>query len=467
MMEPNGRGARDPDTVGELRLLNAMEQAARRVRLHMPGHFGHRPPGGRLAWRLDLTEVEGLDTLSAPSGVLRDLIGRVKNAYGAVVAWISVQGATLPVLAGTLGLWPAGATVAVERHAHRSVLAAATWGEWELRWVESEIHPEWGLPLPTSPERWAEAIVPPLDGIVLVHPTYEGLAHPLAQTVRRARAVGARVFVDAAHGSHWGRSPSVPPHPLEAAPTLVAHGLHKTEPVLTQTGLLLGGPDVPRERIDEAWRMLATSSPSYLLLASVEAYIASRERDDGGWGRFAETIEAAWDLGRRRGFRILQEEWRRQGGVADPAKLTVRGNGPDMVARLRGAGMEPEAWGPGWVTLVVGPTQGFSRRFWHRFWNVLGQPTEPPVTWRSVAWPGRGPTRLSPALVRRLPWVRVPLRRAAGRIAARALTPYPPGIPAVMPGEEITEAWQENLVGLAAAGVTIEGVEEGSVWVIA
>lgn len=461
----HGAGS-DARATGDRPLLDAMERAARRVRLHMPGHFGRRPPGARLAWRLDLTEVEGLDTLGAPSGVLRDLLRRVEAAYRARAAWVSVQGATLPVLAGTLGLWSAGAAVAVERHAHRSVLAAAALGDWDIRWVPTETHPEWGIPLPTSPERWAEVLVPPLDGVVLVHPTYEGLAYPLAETVRRARAAGIRVFVDAAHGSHWGRSPAVPPHPLEAGPTLVAHGLHKTEPVLTQTGLLLGGTDPPTERVDEAWRMLATSSPSYLLLASVEAYVAARESGDGGWGRFADAVEAAWELGRRRGFRILQDEWRRRGGVADPAKLTVRGNGPDMVARLRRAGMEPEAWGPGWVTLVVGPPQRLPPRFWHRFWNALDHPTEPPSWWGAAGWPAPGPVRLRLAAARRLPWTRVPLREAGGRIAARALTPYPPGIPAVMPGEEITAQWQETLAGLVAAGVAVEGLEEGSVWVI-
>lgn len=468
MMEANGKAGTRPagQGGGDYPLREAMERAAGRVRLHMPGHFGRRPPGARLAWRLDLTEVEGLDTLGAPQGVLRDLVRRTAKVYGAEAAWLSVQGATLPVLAGTLALWPARATVAVERHAHRSVLAAAALGDWDIRWVPAATDPEWGVLLPTPPERWAEVLAEPLDGVVVVQPTYEGLAYPLAEVVRRARAVGAVTFVDAAHASHWGRSPALPPHPLEAAPALVAHGLHKTEPALTQTGLLLAGPDAPAERVDDAWRMLGTSSPSYLLLAAIEGYVAARETGDGGWGRFAEEIVTVWEDGRRRGFRILQDEWCRRGGTADPAKLTVRGNGRDMVMRLRRAGIEPEAWGPGWVTLVVGPAQGLPARFWRRFWDVIGPPAEPPAWWHAGGWPEPGPARLRPAAARGAVWERVPLREARGRVAARPLTPYPPGIPAVVPGEEITEAWQETLTRLVAAGVVVEGVEEGSVWVV-
>lgn len=453
-------------------LRHAMERAALKRRFHMPGHFGQ----GHAPWlhrRLDLTEAEGLDALVMPEGVLLDVQRRLAAAYRAPHAWLSVQGATLPIMAGSLALMPPGSRVAVERHCHRSVMAAAVLGDWDVSWVTSDRDAEWDLWLPAPASAWPWSRV---QGAVTVSPTFDGLVGDMAGTLEAAHRHDVHVLVDAAHGSHFGRSLLLPRHPLDLGADAVAHGLHKTEPVLTQTGLLLGAASVPTVLVDEWLRTLSTSSPSYLLMAGLEAYANERENGDGGWTDFAERIMTWWRTAEQRGYRILQAEWARRGNPADPAKLTIRGDGTQMVSRLRAAGMEPEMWSPGHVSLIVGPSHPGREDWWDDILDAIGAPGEPPDDVPPP--PSSGPVYCRMSEARRRRWRTVPLREAQGLVAARALTPYPPGIPAAMPGEVLTAASIGWLEHAWRHGARVEGVsrsahnnreDEGgpTVWVLA
>lgn len=447
----------------------ALDRARARTRLHMPGHFGRVSPlkvadwGAALAaW--DQTESEGLDALSAPTGVLKTLTNRAADAYGAERAWLSVQGATLPILAAGLAAAAPGATVVADRRSHRSVLAAAVLGGWQVRWVAGT-----ASDAPPGVAAWRTVLEqsPAPELAVVLYPSYEGLAGPLAEVVALAHQVGARVLVDAAHGAHLGRSAALLPHPLALGADLVAHGLHKTEPVLTQTGLLLARAG-ESARVDEWMRRLGTSSPSYLLLASMEQYILSRRAGDGGWSAFAEDMPRVWDNLHERGWSVRQREWVAAGGQADVAKLTVRGAGAVLAARLRQSGYEPESVAADSVTLIVGPALGFRERDWQRLAHALGAPMPPPAV---AALPGTPPAVLTPAAAVRRGRQLVPLATANGRVAAMEVTPYPPGIPVAVAGEPLTQDSIDWIQDAVRRGVRLEGVEaaghgEVSVWVV-
>ena len=435
-----------------------MDRAARRRRLHMPGHFGAEPRDGDfLHWALDLTEVDGLDTLSAPSGVLRDLQDRFAAAYGAGAAWLSVQGATLPVMAGSLGWAGYGARVQIPRHAHRSVLAAAILGEWDVDWVPNPVDPTFGLPLPPPLGTW-----PRPQGEVTfrlsVSPTYEGVLAPVPKDE------GVSLFVDAAHGGHFGRSTALPRHALTDGADLVAHGLHKTEPVLTQSGILLARSAHPD--VDRWWRLLGTSSPSYLLLAGLEAYVRARESGDGGWGAYVQWAHQLWLAAERCGHIVLQAQMEASGAAVDPSKFTVGGDGPRMQRRLRKAGFEPEAVTAGSVTFVLGPALATGDALIQDILDALGPPTTPA---RFAALPDVPRKACSLVTAVRHPRRLVPLAEAAGLVAADPLTPYPPGIPVVMPGEILEADVLDYVEETLHADAVVEGVEPGergwSVWV--
>ncbi len=453
---------------GEGPLARALDAAAPRERLHMPGHFGRVPPLAA-PWALaaaawDQTESAGLDALSEPTGVLAGLSARAAAAYGASAAWLSVQGATLPMLAGALAMVPAGGRVLADRQSHRSVLAAAILGGWWVDWVSPA---RVGDP-PDVADWLAKLSGPRPDAVLPLYPSYDGRGVDLGPVVAAAHARGSRVLVDAAHGAHLGRAAALPPHPLAWGPDLVAHGLHKTEPVLTQTGLLLAGAAGEAASVGEWMRRLSTSSPSYLLLASIDQYIEGRRAGDGGWGAWAEQMAAVWDRLAGRGFSIGQRDWARTGRWADPAKLTVRGDGAVLAARLRAAGFEPEHAAADGVTLIVGPALGYDRHEWERVVAALGEPTAPPAD--LAAWPPPGTAVLRPAAAVAGPRRQVALGAAAGLVAATEVTPYPPGVPVVVPGERISAEAAQWLQDWLGRGARVEGVEpsrEGAaLWVV-
>lgn len=444
-----------------LPLRDAMEWASKKTRLHMPGHFGRMPEGGDfLAWASDLTEVEGLDSLSAPSGLLKQLQERMAAAYGAGAAWLSVQGATLPVLAGSLAWAPRGARVHIPRLAHRSVLAAALLGEWDVSWLEVPIDPQFGIPLPPTREMWGDPRGP-LTRRLLVSPTYEGIvAEPPI-------GLGVTLFVDAAHGAHFGRHASLPPHPLREGADLVAHGLHKTEPVLTQSGLLLARHAWPRDGVERWWRLLGTSSPSYLLLAGLEVYARAREDGDGGWGAYTDWARELWTLAERRGHRVLQALQERQGARVDPAKFTIATDGAATASRLAAAGYTPEKVGPASVTFIMGPHAGLTAQDGIEFLDTLGPPTAPAVP---AFYPEIPPRAMPIAQAFYRPRRSRPLSSVHGLVAAEALTPYPPGIPLIVPGEIFQPDVLDYIGELNRQGTRVEGLERGEggwrVWVV-
>jgi lysine decarboxylase len=179
-------------------------------------------------------------------------------------------------------------------------------------------------------------------------------------------------------------------------------------------------------------------------------------------------------MARALGLRVLQAEWVDGGGIADPAKLTLYGHGPALAHALREAGAEPEAVGLRSLTLVMGPRLGLDTAGWRRLLERLARVPAP--TGGLIPPPPASPAVLPPAAVDRKPWRAVPLCAAAGLVAARPLTPYPPGIPSVMPGELITADWIAWVNGLAAEGLRVEGLDasetgegcrEVRVWVVA
>lgn len=454
-------------------LAEALRAAAARQRLHMPGHFGRVSPvpaaWGAQAAGWDQTESAGLDALSWPTGVLAALSEQAAAAYGAGCAWLSVQGATLPVLAASLASVPPGGRVLADRHSHRSVLAAAILGGWQVDWVWAARAGD-----PPDAEAWRRKLSgagPRADLVVPLYPSYEGLGTDLAPVVAAAHAQGSRVLVDAAHGAHFGRAAGLPPHPLTFRADLVAHGLHKTEPVLTQTGLLLAGAGGTKAPVAEWMRRLATSSPSYLLLASLEQYVQQRAAGDGGWGCYADQMHAVWDRLAARGWHVRQREWAQAGQLADPAKLTVAGDGVQLAQRLRQAGFEPEHADAAGVTLIAGPALGYGGADWARVIDALGDPMPPGAGGGTWPAPVPAPAASLPAAAVRAARRHVALADAAGRVAAREVTPYPPGVPVVVPGERFSTEAIAWLAEAAARGVRLEGVDvaaEGvAVWVVA
>lgn len=274
------------------------------IPFHMPGHKRNTALlGNTLPWKTDITEITGFDNLQNPEGVLRDLMRRAAALWGSKAAYLSVNGSTGAILAGLRAMVNHGDTVLIAKNCHMAVFHAAELCNLRVILLEPEWLPAWGVYGKITQEALKQALDehPEASLCVITSPTYEGVCSELSCPIP--------LYVDAAHGAHL---------PLPRA-DLANVSTHKTLPALTQTALL----HVLSERVDipkleRQLRIFQTSSPSYVLMASMEQCVAMLEEQ-------REELFAAWDL-RLDEFYAHAQQWKnlRLFRPDDKSKLLVR-----------------------------------------------------------------------------------------------------------------------------------------------
>lgn len=293
---------------------------------------------------------------------------------------------------------------------------------------------------------------------MFTYPTYEGVCWDLQSLIVICREHGVISIVDEAHGAHFSFFPSLPKSAVEMGADLVVQSAHKMLPAPTQTALLHRGSDaVPEAWIREALRRTQTSSPSYLLLLGMEEALhwMSKQRD------LKELI--ALEICRE-AIRALPGIQLLEGKRQDPYKFVIsalgRGlSGPDLAQALRASGIEPE-WQQGdLVLLMSAPYQ--SRAAWTALTKALeALPMGDDLSEDEIKPQGirEIPERVMTTLqARRAKRALVSLEESIGEVVAENLIPYPPGIPAILAGEKMTEEIAKYLRRLQAEHGKIYG----------
>jgi arginine/lysine/ornithine decarboxylase/amino acid transporter len=445
----------------------------------IPGH--KRNPalvGDQPALLDDMPHLCGVDDIRAS----RDLLGQAERlaaqAWGADRTWFSVSGSTMANQAMCLAVAAPGDRVVVARTSHRSVLAGLVLAGLEPVWVSPDVDPATGLALAVPPGRVERALGdhPDARAVILVEPSYLGLTSDVAAIARVAHQHGAALLCDQAWGAHFAFHPALPACAVAAGADLVVMSGHKTLTAFSQ-GAMLHGVDrglVDLERLDASFEALMTTSASGLIHASLDQARALMERQG------TELVEAAIELAERFRARIdgflgarcldrrLVLAHPSVHGV-DPLKLVVdlTGTGADgfeVERDLRGDGVVLEMADR--TTLVPLLTVGDDRRAVDRLTGALRRslarragaarsPAVAGVSWRISPRPVLGPRDAFFA-----PRERVPVADAAGRVAAETISPYPPGIPAIAPGELLTTDLLDALRDEAHAGSRMAGASD-------
>ncbi|HHX51863.1 MAG TPA: decarboxylase, partial [Clostridia bacterium] len=308
------------------------------VRMHMPGHKGGRGVAqvlldflGEAPFQADLTEVPGLDDLHQARGPIGQAQKLAAGAFGAEQTFFLVNGASTGIHGALLALAGPGDRVFLPRHLHRSVFAGLVMAGAEPVYVLPSYHRELGMPLGVSREDWVACWDRHPQGKVafFVSPTYEGVAALDRRMIQSARARGLITVVDEAHGPHFPFHPRLPSPALSCGADVVVHGSHKLLSAFTQAGMLHLNRGLDPERISSALRLLQTTSPSYLLLLSLDAARYQMARQ--GEKLLDELLEiASWarrEINRIKGFRCWGRELVNYEGVTglDPTKLVIDG----------------------------------------------------------------------------------------------------------------------------------------------
>lgn len=453
----------------------------------MPGHK-HASIGSRLLTALwgdgvfasDFSEMGGIDYLHAPTGPLLEAQRLAARTFGADHTFFLVNGSTAGNQASILATVREGERVLVPRASHRSVFAALILTGAVPVYAPPSLHPTVAAPLATDLGRATE-LARGATGIAAVHltsPTYYGTCSDVARFAALAHELDAPLLVDEAHGAHFGFDPSLPTPALAAGADLSVQSVHKTLGSLTQSSLLHARAGrVPLPELRTALSAIQSSSPSALLLASLDAVRAVMEESGRELvGRSVHLAAAA-----RRAICDLPGLWcygddlLDGGGVVayDATKLLVRvselGLSGYEAARLleRDWRVEPELRDPHHVLFTVtfaDTEQSIDRLITAlRELAALTQSSPQGRTPAPLPLPPIPEMALTPrAAAFATAAAAVPLHEARGRVSAEMVIPYPPGIPALMPGEVAGAETIDYLSQLAGRGASFVGVEDAS-----
>ena len=264
-------------------LLSALKTSGYRPHapFYAPGHKQGRgaPPQlqdllGKGTLRVDLPELPALDNLFAPEGVIHEAQTLAAEAFGADQTYFLANGSTCGIEAAILAICGPGDKIIVPRNAHRSVMAGLVLAGSIPIFVEPEYAPELGLPLGVSVAAIAAVLHhhPDTCAVLLVSPTYHGICSDIAAIAALTQAHGIPLLVDEAHGAHFAFHPCLPEPALAQGADLVVQSTHKVLGALTQASMLhIRGERVNASRLQAALQLTQSTSPSYLLLASLDA----------------------------------------------------------------------------------------------------------------------------------------------------------------------------------------------------
>lgn len=448
------------------RLLPLLERyAPTMLPMHMPGSkrrfSGLAKP--LLPYGLDVTEVEGLDDLHDPHGVLLALEERAAALWGAEKSFVLVNGSTVGLLAAVRGT--GSGRLLLARNCHRAVYNAAELCRREAAYVLPEAT---GEVAPEAVER-AFAEQPDITTVVITSPTYEGVISDIGGISAVCRKHGAVLIVDEAHGAHLAFFPGLEhASALRNGADILVQSLHKTLPALTQTAVMHCRSPFAQSLRRELG-VFETSSPSYLLLASAdECFAFLEERGGTEMARYAAELRSV----RARLERELTHL--RLFGTAhaayDPGKLLLLTagtdlNGVQLAERLRKEfAIETEYALPDRLlamTSVCDDAETLSR-----FADAVlaidrtlgeGLPTSAPAGVPG-SLPFSLPEQAFPAFAARgITSARtfLPPEQAVGKVALEFVWAYPPGIPLLCPGERVEKGFPATLSALRAAGVSL------------
>ncbi len=448
--------------------------------MHMPGHKRNLALSGTdgylaaLCADCDITEIAGFDNLAEPEEILLSLKRHAAKLWRSDEAYPLVNGSTGGILAAIYATVPHGGAVIVARNCHKSVYNGLQLVNAKVTYLLPEQEPVTGGYGKVTKEAVEAAFqkTPDAKLVIVTSPTYEGILSDIEGICEIAHEKGVPVLVDSAHGAHLGFG-RFPKGAVQCGADLVVHSLHKTLPCLTQTAMLHRTGDlVSGQAIQTAINMFQTSSPSYLLLASIDGCIGLLE--ERGEALFFEWGEALSEF--YQGARLLQnirilnepnpdteqcsEEMSVENEIVrDPGKLVILTVGTDLTGpalmellrREHCIELEMAAERYGLAMTGMGDTKGSLARLLKALFAIDESCHKEPE--REVIYPALPPVHMSIGEAMGRDTKELPIEEAVGRVAAEHLWAYPPGIPVVVAGEEITEEIKEYLLEKQKQGV--------------
>ena len=422
--------------------------------------------------RLDITEVDPLDNLHHPEGVIKESQELLAKYYGVKKAYFLVNGSSSGNLSSIFAAFNEGDEVLVERNCHKSVYNGLILRKLKVRYIEPVVFGDGGLFLPPDKNNIYSALqkCDNPKGIILTYPNYFGISYDMEEIIKDLKKRGLKIIIDEAHGAHYGVCENLPENIAHLADYTVVSA-HKTLPALTGGAYLLVNDE--NDNMDFYISAFMTTSPSYLIMASLDYarfYLSKYGEED-----YRSLINKA-EKGKKKvnelcKVRVLSKEELPKGYDIDLSRYVLvlpKGySGGKLQDYLRSKKIQCEMSFFSGVVLLLSPVNVDSGL--EKLYKALEEldmdlikNEEKSIKFNYVI-PEKG---MEPYEVFNHKGELVKLDYANGKIVKEAIVPYPPGIPLVSSGEKITQEIIEEIKGYLNEGISILGVHGDKVLVV-
>lgn len=438
---------------------------------HMPGH--KRKITGEDPYGYDITEICGFDDLHNTCGVLESLRERIAGEYLADMAWVLVNGSSSGVMAAVSSCVRPGEKILMARNCHKSAYNAVMLRGIRTEYIYPQTDPKTGISLGINPKD-VDLILKnnrEIKAVLITSPTYEGVISDVKAIADTVHRYGVILITDCAHGAHLGLDTQKTVNPIACGSDIVVMSLHKTLPAMTQTAVLCArGNLVDYEALDRYFDIYTSTSPSYVLMSSVEKCFDII--DNGGLQMWEKYYKMVGDF--RQQCKKLKNLylWKNDEYNYDEGKIVIATDragtdGHMLMNTLRERyHLEPEMESAEYVlamTSCCDDEKGFERL--QKALSEIDEeilPEEKNLSWAVPETSKKYEAFETEYMKKKY----VSIEEAKGMVSASYIYAYPPGIPWIVPGEIITEEIVEYIIKSRQSGLTIRGVKGNSVGVI-
>jgi arginine/lysine/ornithine decarboxylase len=451
------------------------------ISFSMPGHkaglgFLATEEGKRLyenLFKIDITEVDGVDNLHHPEGIIKEAQELLSNFYRSKKSYFLVNGSTSGNLAMIFSSFNEGDKIIVERNCHRSIFNGIIMRKLKPVYIRNKISKKYNAPMSIDMEHFSCILNENKDakGIIITYPNYYGICTDLKSIISEAKKYNMEVLVDSAHGAHFGVNEKLPDSAVELGADMVVVSSHKTLPSFTQTAYLHVGKNVNIDKVDFYVSSFLSTSPSYMLMSSMD------------YGRYYleeygnEAYEQLVNIANRYREKLNKFEWLHVLGedkesyyAIDLSRFVINViegvSGHKLLDYLRSKKIQCEMSDTSNVVLIFSPFNG--EEDFQALFKAIEEcnPEElkdDKLYIKEVHIPD---VKLLPHEIMERKKEKINMDTSVGKICGNAVVPYPPGIPILNLGEIIDTTSLNMIRYYLKYGVTVLGIDDGKITVV-
>ncbi|MDU4951493.1 MULTISPECIES: aminotransferase class I/II-fold pyridoxal phosphate-dependent enzyme [Clostridium] len=456
------------------------------IPFHVPGHkkgIGideeFKKFMGLNPFKIDVTVFKLVDSLHHPTGPIKKAQELAADAYGSDAAFFSIHGTSGAIQAMIMSVVNEGDTIIIPRNVHKSVTAGIILSGAKPVYMQPELDKKLGIAHGVTPDTVRNTLKehPEAKAVLIINPTYYGVATDIKSIADIVHSHNIPLIVDEAHGPHLGFNQNLPISAMEAGADICAQSTHKIIGALTQCSLLqVKSKYIDINRVHQILSLLQTTSPSYILMASLDC--ARRQIALNGTELLDKAIELSnyvrKEINKIPGFYCFGDEILNTPGVfaLDPTKITITCRdlgitGYDLDMILSNKYHIQMELSDLYSVLAVG-SFGDTKDAMDKLLNALkeisdeflGKSDSKPDF---LDIPNIPELKLIPRAAFNSDKISLPLKESINHISSEFLMAYPPGIPVLCPGEIITKEIIDYVEDLKRVGLYVQGTEDPSV----